>query len=265
MIKYEDVSIDILNAKYYSKEIQKIIDRNRLKTIKDLLSFMKDNPEIDFSSINNKLKKVIEQIDNNVDKEPTVYKIKEYEDNILNYNDKINYGNILLLKSPTSLYSVKYFNLMYTQISKIINDVSLCTQNGENYLVKFTHKLGYSSIPVIVDALNMYKDQIVRQSKLTSDRHNNLFKLDMDEKVEIVDLKYSQIINYLMNNTEELIWCKLTDSLKKKYESSIINDTKMDNLIKSFIIKSVANYTTLPELEDLSKDNYKVLNRFIKK
>lgn len=265
MFSYESVSIGSLYAKYFSKETQNVIDKNRLKTIKDLLIFMENNKDIDFSIINRRLEKIIEQIDNNKDKEPLIYKIKEYEDNILSYNDKINYGNILLLKSPTSAYSAKYNILMYMTISRIINDLSLATPNGENYLVKSIHKLGYSAIPTIVNALNMYRDQIVRQSKLTSKTDENLLKLNSNEKISIVENNYNEIIDYILNNSKELIWGKLTIPQKKLYESTMVNNTKMDNIIKKDMIINIANYTTLPELENLSNGDYQVLKRFIKK
>ena len=71
---------------------------------------------------------------------------------------------------------------------------------------------------------------------------------------------------YLIYNTEErTIWGELTESQKKLYISSVINNKKRDTIIKDRMIDIISNYTTLPELEKVADGNRKVLKRFIEK
>ena len=71
---------------------------------------------------------------------------------------------------------------------------------------------------------------------------------------------------YLIYNTEErTIWGELTESQKKLYISSVINNKKRDTIIKDRMIDIISNYTTLPELEKVVDGNRKVLKRFIEK
>lgn len=70
----------------------------------------------------------------------------------------------------------------------------------------------------------------------------------------------------LIYNTEErTIWGELTESQKKLYISSVINNKKRDTIIKDRMIDIISNYTTLPELEKVADGNRKVLKRFIEK
>ena len=226
---------------------------------------MENHPEKDFSPIKQKLNQVMDQINSNRDKEPKIYKIKDYDDEHLTRFDRLNYGNKLLLASPTTVYSLKYNCLEYRQISEIIDALGLATQTGENFLIQSTRKIGYNSIPKIIESLNMFRQQVVRQSKLSDEEYFNIFDKNKMEKANIVWLKYNDIIDYIIKNAKELVWGELTTPQKKLYLSSAFNSTKVDNQIKDAMIKSIANYTTLPELEELKKDDYKVLNRFIKR
>ena len=133
-------------------------------------------------------------------------------------------------------------------------------------MILYRRKIGYSCLPQITLAIHLFEEQIKRQAKLTDKRNINLFNQDFEEKFQIVKDAYAEIIAYLLYNTEErLVWGKLTDVQKRLYLSSIINQKKSDFDTKNNIISTIAHYTTLPEIENISNHNYRVLKRFIVK
>ena len=140
--------------------------------------------------------------------------------------------------------------------------MKLTDQFGRNVIGRIRN-IGPDSITKIISALKMYDEQILRQANLTEKRDYNLF---LKAKNEIVEDLYSDIIMYLIYNTEErTIWGELTESQKKLYISSVINNKKRDTIIKDRMIDIISNYTTLPELEKVADGNRKVLKRFIEK
>ena len=143
--------------------------------------------------------------------------------------------------------------------------MKLTDQFGRNVIGRIRN-IGPDSITKIISALKMYDEQILRQADLTEKRNYNLFLKDKKAKNEIVEDLYSDIIMYLIYNTEErTIWGELTESQKKLYISSVINSKKRDAIIKDRMIDIISNYTTLPELEKVADGNRKVLKRFIEK
>ena len=143
--------------------------------------------------------------------------------------------------------------------------MKLTDQFGRNVIGRIRN-IGPDSITKIISALKMYDEQILRQANLTEKKNYNLFLKDKKAKNEIVEDLYSDIIMYLIYNTEErTIWGELTEPQKKLYISSVINNKKRDVIIKNRMIDIISNYTTLPELEKVADGNRKVLKRFIEK
>ena len=266
MIKLENVSIDNLSLWIYAPKIKKIVDEFELKSIQDLLDEIQRSPEIDWSNIEKKLNCLIKEVDKNnkKEKEPIIFNTTNYEDSTLKYTDTLNNGNILLLSSPTTENAVTYYGIKDKSIDNIKNNLLLTQPDGSNYLISYTRNISLSNIQKLIDAINMYNEQVVRQSMLTDSRDFNVFTYEQEEKKEIVRDNYADIITYLVYNTNEFVWGKVSDLQKKRYISSIINNNKIDNIIRDRMINNIANYTTLKELENYQKDNYKLLKRFIK-
>ena len=112
----------------------------------------------------------------------------------------------------------------------------------------------------------MYEAQMERQAKLTDDINGDLFRLHRMEKIAVVMDMYNEIVNYLVFNTEEsLFWTKLTETQKRKYLSSIVNQKESDLRTRKRLNQMIAYYTTILELEDVANHNLHVLQRFIVK
>lgn len=267
MLKLEHVSTSTLSAAFYAPNLEREIDRYNLVSIKDLLEEMEEFKDTDWSPIKERLDDVIKIVErsNKRGVQPVIYETKEYIDSSLNYTDTLNTGRILLLDNPTNYNSGTFFQLKNIPINKIKNYLRTTTPYGDNYLEYWSRNIGPVGVKKILNALDMYHEQVLRQAKLTSVRDDNVFTYGQKEKMDIVRDEYSKIIPYLLCNTKEFVWGELSDHQKNLYISSIVNNKQLDATIRESLIANIANYTTLEELDSVLKGNYKVLKRFIKR
>lgn len=263
MIKLSDISIDYV---LYGSEKRfiNLARENNCYSIEDIISLTKLYPKYNWDVVSkriNELKLIVDK-SNIKGIEPEIY---EYEDNGIELVDKLNRGDILLLDNPTLELQTKFRRLRTYTIDEIKHNLKLTDQFGRNVIGRIIN-IGPDAIIRIINALKMYDEQILRQADLTEKLNYNLFLKDKKVKNEIVEDLYSDIIMYLIYNTEEkTIWGELTEPQKKLYISSVINGKKRDVIIKDRMIDIISNYTTLPELEKVADGNRKVLKRFIVK
>jgi hypothetical protein len=263
MIRLSNISADYV---LYGSE-QRFLDlarENNCYNVEDLISLTKLYPKYNWDVVNKRideLKLIVER--NNI--KGIELETYEYENNGIELVDKLNRGDVLLLDNPTLELQTKFRGLRTYSIDEIKHNLKLTDQLGRNVIGRIRN-IGPDSITKIISALKMYDEQILRQANLTEKRNYNLFLKDKKAKNEIVQDLYSDIIMYLIYNTEErTIWGELTESQKKLYISSVINNKKRDTIIKDRMIDIISNYTTLPELEKVADGNRKVLKRFIEK
>lgn len=263
MIKLSDISIN--NVLYGSEQrFVNLAKENNCYSAEDLISLTKEYSKYNWDIVNKRIDELKLIVDKSSIKgiEPETY---EYEDNGIESVDKLNKGDVLLLDNPTLEFQTKFKGLRTYSIDEIKHNLKLTDQFGRNVIGRIRN-IGPDSITKIISALKMYDEQILRQANLTEKRNYNLFLKDKKAKNEIVEDLYSDIIMYLIYNTEErTIWGELTESQKKLYISSVINSKKRDVIIKDRMIDIISNYTTLPELEKVADGNRKVLKRFIEK
>lgn len=263
MIKLSDISIN--NVLYGSEQrFVNLAKENNCYSVEDLISLTKEYPKYNWDIVNKRIDELKLIVDKSSIKgiKPETY---EYEDNGIESVDKLNKGDVLLLDNPTLELQTKFKGLRTYSIDEIKHNLKLTDQFGRNVIGRIRN-IGPDSITKIISALKMYDEQILRQANLTEKRNYNLFLKDKKAKNEIVEDLYSDIIMYLIYNTEErTIWGELTEPQKKLYISSVINIKKRDTIIKDRMIDIISNYTTLPELEKVADGNRKVLKRFIEK
>lgn len=264
MIELNNISAKNI-IRYDDYAIERIIKETGAKSVHDVLKLMEEHPEYNWIKIYRDLADIKRQMNlaNKRGHEPEIYSTKGYQEAELEAQDSLNYGNILLLDNPAAHNRVRFTRLKDKTIAEIKEDLAHTTGDGRNYIC--AGKSGYRNIgsdklPRIVSQIEMYEEQIERQSRLTNDREINLFELDKDERMEIAAEMYNEIIMYLVYNANErLVWSEFTDLQKKIYLSSAINKKKSDYEAREKIQKNIANYTTLPELEEISNHNLKVL------
>lgn len=263
MIKLSDISIN--NVLYGSEQrFVNLAKENNCYSVEDLISLTKEYHKYNWDIVNKRIDELKLIVDKSSIKgiKPETY---EYENNGIESVDKLNRGDVLLLDNPTIELQTKFKGLRTYSIDEIKHNLKLTDQFGRNVIGRIRN-IGPDSITKIISALKMYDEQILRQANLTEKRNYNLFLKDKKVKNEIVEDLYSDIIMYLIYNTEErTIWGELTESQKKLYISSVINNKKRDTIIKDRMIDIISNYTTLPELEKVADGNRKVLKRFIEK
>jgi len=273
MISLDNVSAKVVIADH-DCAIKKLVKEKGAESAEDVLKLIRECPEYDWETTKRNLRRVEKLVflANKRDSKPEIYFTKGYNDAELFRQDEMNNGNVLLLNNP--IYNqISFIGLRNKSIKQIKEDLSHTMPDGMNFISRNRNwydegyrNIGSSSLPKIKEALERYEEQVERQAKLTSNRNVNLFRLNEDEKVDIVSRSYGDIIMYLLYNAEaRLIWGQLSDNQKKVYLSSAINSSKDDKIAKRNIIACIANYTTLPELEKVDKHNFKVLKRFIEK
>lgn len=265
MIKKENVyakSIIPYNA-YTIRDLMKKLD---IKSFQELLELKKEFPEYNWDKVQKDIRYAEKRIDlaNKRFQEPEIYSTKGYNNTQLTRQDELNNGDILLLHSPTG-HRVKFAHIKHKPISLIKEELSYTIPDGRNAFIHINRYMGSSLIQKLISAIEMYEEQIERQANLTSDKSVDLFKLDTYYKKAIVDEVYKDIVMYLIDNAKVgLVWDTLSDNQKNIYISSIYNSGVNDIQTRNKLISYISNYTTLPELEEVSKGNCKVLKRFIK-
>ncbi|MCR5787970.1 MAG: hypothetical protein K6G37_02680 [Bacilli bacterium] len=236
-----------------------------LYTVKDVLEAVKNNPDINWRRVLIALKYTLDNIEkfNEKDKPFEVYPVKEYTD--INYGkvDKKHTVSELLLVSPTIDSSVRYSSIKGMSITELKKYLNLVKSNGFNYLTSSTYYLGEQGARKLQKAVDFFTEQVERQALVAPKTSPDFFNYAKKEKLELVSEYYSEIVNYLVDNARELICDDLTDSRKKILLSSIENSKREDREVRLRMSQYVANYTTLPELDALSKGNTRCLKRFI--
>ncbi len=269
MIELKNISARTV-VPYDAYSIKELVKKTGAVSAEDVLELITKYPEYNWAKVIKMFGEVERKMDlaNKRGHEPEMFYTKGYSTEDLSQQDLVNGGGILLLNNPTD-FKVKYRTLETKSIAEIKTDLAHTLPNGQNVVSgsnSLYRNIGEDSIPRLVSSIEMYEDQIQRQSKLTKERNINLFELHKDTKMDITEEMYNEIIMYLVYNTNErLVWSTLSDAQKQLYLSSAINKKQEDIKTRQRIKEYIANYTTLPELERVADHDLKVLKRFIVK
>ena len=265
MITLENVSVKRLML---DSKILKLANKANVNSVEDIVRLSMKYPEYNWTKLLieiDQLKKSM-ALANKRGYEPQVYMTKGYTDETLEKQDEKNMGSVLLLDNPTQYSSYRFSTLKNRSIAMIKQDLLHTLEDGKNYLQSRYRNIGLGHTSKILEAIEMYEAQIERQAKLTDDKNIDLFRLNRVEKRAVVMDMYNEIVNYLVFNTEEsLFWAKLTETQKRKYLSSIVNQKESDLRTRKRLTKMIADYTTILELEDVANHDLHVLQRFIVK
>ena len=270
MINLSDVSIYYL----HDSTVSRLAEEHNLKSVQDLINFVALHPEYRTQKlnciINHDVHHDICMIRNSVEKYSSkgrtaeVYPIKDYKDKTLSCADEGTTFKVIPFYAPSSFSHFGYA-VKNCQMSFIKDSLTLTTPCGFNYLRHLIRTAGDKKMQDIARYVDFYTEQVERLGKLTKSRDENLFYLDMKQRKECVTDNYAEIISYFLHNNEDFIWFKLNDTQKRILLKSIVcNSEEESRKIKEEMIRRIANYTTLPELEEVDKGNYSVLKRFTK-
>lgn len=272
MVKLENVAIEELRLSYFSPELlYKLIKEENITNIQEFIDYINKHPELlhpikdrEIFDLINVSKKMVEK-HNKLGIKPEIYPIKEYLNRELEYNDKLNNFSVLPIINPLLCDQSPYERLGNIKIEDIKRYLTQVNSRGENFFRCNASAIGVYKIKRILETLNIYTEQIETQANLTSDRSSNILLIDSLEKKEIAFIYYKLIIEYLIDNYDELIWGELSDSQRKRLISSANKENITDVRVRNKIIEYLTNYLTLVELKDISKGNYRSLNKFSRK
>ena len=265
MIQLKDVAVEEVLRLSRDRDFYDFAIKNSIKTVEELEDYIKNHPHINWEPLYESIEEIERTLflRNRVEREPIKFFPREYEDYSLFHTDEFNNGKILLLNNPTREHPLKYRELDNLTMEEIKRLLTLTTAKGDNYLLSLLKNVGSQSASKLLEAVNMYSDQVERQAELAKNRRN-YFVFQQGKKRLIVEDQYRYIIEYLMANTNEFVWGDLSDNQRAKFEASIKDKNPIDSKIRSSMIDIVANYTTVPELEGVCKGDYKPLHRLIK-
>lgn len=141
MIKLDTVAIE--EFKTNSEFINRIIDENGLKTVKELEDYMNENG-YDWGLSKYLLIDIKRTIGlrNRVEREPEVFYPRDYKDDSLKYVDRLNNGGILLLSNPTKEFSTTYRSIENISLEDIKRFLSLTNARGDNFFLYKSRKVG---------------------------------------------------------------------------------------------------------------------------
>lgn len=265
MIQLKDVAVEEVLRRTNDRFFYDFAIKNNIKTVEELEDYINCHPNIKWDSLYeaiNDIKRTI-GLRNRVEREPEVFYPRDYKDDSLKYVDRLNNGGILLLSNPTKEFSTTYRSIENLSLEDIKRFLSLTNARGDNFFLYKSRKVGEKRIPRVLEAVNMYSDQVERQAELAKKRVN-YFTFQQSAKKEIVEEEYDDIIEYLLTNTDELVWGELSDFQKSIIEGSMKNKKQIDRLVRGRMVDIVTNYTTKPELEGIAKGKYEPLHRLIK-
>lgn len=277
MIKLENVStkrlIDYaMRLSKYDEEMKRFYE---LLIVYDILDYQKlkdilvsNNNEFKF--LRNELFDVEQNIKNmNVlGLEPEIFMFDTYrdfgiDDKTLRITDESNKGDLLLYTSPMVRGGARINQLKYMSIDEIKHLASHLNSYKLQNTLMVKRNFGFDTVKKVVEKVKFYEEQVLRQALETDEREINLFMLNKDTKDEIVESQLKDIVEYIIDNANECVWGKLSDTQKHQMMRAVLS--KRGEYVlrdRRKLIDTISNYTTLKELEN-GVVKKKTLDRFI--
>lgn len=271
MIRLENVStsslIDYINISGYDnrtdKSIYDFLVKNNITNYKILQEMLEnkeselvDNNALQFLRYH--LKKVKERINraNSRGFEPEIFTFDNYkntniDDENLSITDKNTNGNVLLYALPFIKYGARLNVLNRLSIDEIKHLLGHIDGYNLRNALTMKRSFGNGTAERVVELIDFYEQQVLRQASETEERGINLFAFNKDKKDEIVEAQLKEIIEYILDSASECVWGKMTDTSKKRMLAAALSRWgKYVQRDKRALIDAISNYTTLGELEN---------------
>lgn len=285
MINLENISTkmfeDELRKKMYNSEnfeeilnILSVLDNYSIRNYEELKNLI----EFEKSDFNSKiLKQQLEKVERNIELltsqgiKPELYHSNGYKVGIvdlrsLEITDKYTSGRNLILKSPTNIkHTHRDGYISLHTVGELKYMLSHVHPNLKNVLLYGNYCLTREDVPNLLKAINFYEEQVIRQAQALKKDASvrfplNIFEYDKDIKRKLVNEQLKEVVDYLTSSTSTYIWGKLTDAEKLRLLKSVSSQNE-NPIIRRNMVEIIANYTTLPEIEEGLKK--KTLKRFI--
>lgn len=281
MIKLENIAIINANRYFYSKSVYfysiirpmkkeefAFLEKNNIRNFQELENAMGENVEVPSYFI--ELYKLVKNEVENcfLDRKPQIYcsKYEDYytldKDSVIRTEKEIKCNCLILENFLTQSYPTETYKII-----KKINVEELrylllhCSPNGFNSLTLFPY-IDNKKIELLINALRLFEEQLVRQAINVDSKNINLFLLNYEEKRKIVEAELNNFLEYFLNmpNIKRFVWGN-RNIIGDKIMTRIIDDIEVRQH-KCYENETFINYMTLEELERGAIENH-TLDRFI--
>lgn len=177
-------------------------------------------------------------------------------------SEKNTKGNELLLSSIVGQDGRSSFNGIISLNVSEIKKLFYYQNSSSKPLILEASQIGSKNLQAIINAINLFDEQLIRQNEEEHNFGEDLFHLNYEEKKAIVLDEISSYIDYLEENAENCVWGINNESKIRFMRESLISKSVIAIRNKERLINTFTNYTTLTELEKGVVKN-KTLDRFI--
>lgn len=171
-------------------------------------------------------------------------------------------GDELILYSLVGQDTNYTFNALFNLNVSEIKRLFYYHNSSSKPLILEARKIGQKNLQAIINAINFFDDQLIRQNEEEHNFGDDLFHLNYEEKKAIVLEEIAAYIDYLEENAKECVWGINNETKIRYMRKSLISKSASAIRNKERMINTFANYTTLSELENGVVKN-KTLDRFI--
>lgn len=247
-------------------------DIEDFQKLKDLIHDQK----AEFESVSYALRRELYEVEsklrekNKLGIEPEIFTFDRYQSSnvdsaTLQFTDQANKGDILLYSCPTIRGGARINRLKPMSIEEVKYLASHLNQYRFANSLSTRQTFSMDTVKRVVECIKFYEEQVLRQAQETEERGINLFLLNKEEKDEIVESQYKEIIEYILDNAEKCIWGNLPNS-KKIQMLRTINAIRGHSILEDRrrLVNAISNYTTLGELKQ-GVVKKRTLDRFIVK
>lgn len=197
----------------------------------------------------NQLGKRIELFSSNL------YECVGIDDETAAITDESNKGIILPHAFP-------FFKTQHQLNLSILNDLSIAQikeliSNVDDLGLKYCaltakHHVGPGVAQLTMQLIDFYEQQIVRQALETGQKGINLFDLNRDAKIKIVEENIKRYVEYILENVTPSVWEKIRNPVKEELYRAVKSRRRkfgLQDQIKQDLINAISSYMTLEELE----------------
>lgn len=188
-----------------------------------------------------------------------------YSLDLLNRADENTFCNALPFTSPINFNKSTAERVQDLSIRDAKELLSHYDLNGAIAFCLYIDKIGIAKAHQTANLIEFYESQILRVAEITeSDYAGNLFTKDFQEKKAIVDANALDLAEYLMESSDSFIWGNMSPEHQERLCVSIaFPNNKPSRMTREKFVNYVANYSTLPELEE-KFTRQRALDRFIR-
>ena len=177
-------------------------------------------------------------------------------------SEELTIGDELLLYSLVGQCDRNRFNCVQDLNISQIKKLFYYQDSSSKPLILQAVRIGTKNLQSIINAINLFDEQLIRQNEEDHIEGADLFHLNYEEKKTIVLEEIGSYIDYLEENAENCVWGPNTEAKIKLMREAFISKSVTAIRNKERLINAFTNYMTLSELESGVVKN-KTLERFI--